>query len=164
MFSPATAEDFLTALKEYFHFPPEYEQTETFVSDIKGFNSRTKLPAAHADSQYSVFSIRTPVAVYLIDRHGSFTTHISIDQEHGFMAHVPAEQMNIQTLHRHTCYELVYILRGSLDFLIEGTHRRYQQGEACLLNTNVRHVEENISDYTAIYPVNLQAVLQERHF
>ena len=178
MFDSVSTDTFLTQLKQHFGFLTEDTGAKGFVSDngvSMHFRSRTELDhcAAQADSRnsgfwsrpkvfvsgkdrpYSIYSSQTPFAVYLTDYRKDSHTHISIDREHSYLIHLPNSSSDFpefhSELHRHTFYELVYILDGTLDFVIEGTHRRYRQGEACLLSPDVRHVEENTSSYTAVY-------------
>jgi len=53
--------------------------------------------------------------------------------------------------HRHNYIEMVYLLDGELDFLIEDKHCRYHKGEVCLINQNVRHREIPFCAYEALY-------------
>lgn len=74
-----------------------------------------------------------------------------LSPENSVGVHLPIDSFQISRLHKHDYLELVYILYGELDFIIEGTHKRYHSGECCIINQNVRHVEEYTSSFGAIY-------------
>lgn len=75
-----------------------------------------------------------------------------LDEKGDFFLRLSQEDTVLPShLHKHDHLEMVYVLQGEIDFLIEGVHKRYRRGEVCLLNTNVRHVEEYHTDFTAIY-------------
>lgn len=151
MIIPTTPEEFVNLLKKHFHFSGLDDQNTPFVSDINAFGLRSKVAITDKRGAYTIHSIQSPYSFYLIDYRDGFSTQVSIDPEQEYLACIPSTNIPVSPLHRHTHLELVCILDGSLDFLIEGIHRRYHHGEFCLLNTNVRHVEENRSDYTAFY-------------
>lgn len=151
MIIPTTPEEFINLLKKHFHFCGLDDQNTPFISDINAFGLRSKVAITDKQGAYTIHAIHSPYSFYLIDYRGGFSTQVSIDPEQEYLACIPSTNIPVSPLHRHTHLELVCILDGSLDFLIEGIHKRYHHGEFCLLNTNVRHVEENRSDYTAFY-------------
>lgn len=148
---PESSEEFIDFLRQHFHFPGFDEQNIPFISNEDAFKLRSKVTITDKAENYTIYSIQSPYSIYLIDCRDGFITHVSIEQKCKHLLCIPDTIIPVGLLHRHTHLELVCILDGSLDFLIEGVHRRYHQGECCLLNTNVRHVEENHSDYTAFY-------------
>ena len=48
---------------------------------------------------------------------------------------------NINTPHKHTHFELMYVLRGSLTNYIEDKTVYYRAGEGCLMNRQINHYE-----------------------
>lgn len=57
----------------------------------------------------------------------------------------------IRPLHRHAQIELMYIMNGVITQYIEDDCRVYHEGECCILNKNVRHVEAYSSDFEAVF-------------
>lgn len=57
----------------------------------------------------------------------------------------------IRPLHRHAQIELMYVINGVITQYIEDGCRVYQEGECCILNKNVRHVEAYSSDFEAVF-------------
>ena len=47
--------------------------------------------------------------------------------------------------------ELIYVIRGELTQFIEDYCRTYTEGECCILNKNIRHVESLSSDFEAVF-------------
>ncbi len=58
---------------------------------------------------------------------------------------------DIRPLHRHSSLELIYVIRGELTQFIEDYCRTYTEGECCILNKNIRHVESLSSDFEAVF-------------
>ena len=54
-------------------------------------------------------------------------------------------------LHRHDFFELMFILEGELEVIIEDTSYRYHRGDICLINCNVLHKEDFSKDFHAAY-------------
>jgi len=53
-------------------------------------------------------------------------------------------------LHRHDTYELMYIIDGELWQKIENSRHKYIKDSCCLINRNVRHAEEYVSDFHSV--------------
>lgn len=47
-----------------------------------------------------------------------------------------------KSMHRHNFYELMYVADGRLYQNIENTRHLYPKGSCCLMNMNIRHLEE----------------------
>lgn len=58
---------------------------------------------------------------------------------------------DVRPLHTHDSLELMYVIRGELTQFIEDYCRTYTEGECCILNKNVRHVESFSSDFEAVF-------------
>jgi AraC-like DNA-binding protein len=48
---------------------------------------------------------------------------------------------NINALHQHDHFELMYVLESELTHQIENTYYQYKKGDSCLLNRNIHHSE-----------------------
>lgn len=60
------------------------------------------------------------------------------------------------SLHRHDYLEIVILLKGTLDFFVEGTRSRYLAGECTVINQNVLHRELPGGERLVVY-VSLKA-------
>lgn len=65
-----------------------------------------------------------------------FFLHTSLNQEEF------EQLMPKQGMHQHNTYDLIFILEGEFYQRIENEWHRYIPGSCCLLNTNVRHMED----------------------
>lgn len=68
-----------------------------------------------------------------------------------------------EALHRHPHYEIVYVLDGEFVQHLENGVFRYQAGDACFLNRNVKHREGYESDCTLVF-LNLRQEFLEGLF
>ena len=53
--------------------------------------------------------------------------------------------------HRHGYFEMLLVLEGELDIVVEGTKVHYRRGDLCLLNRNTKHHEEFRGDFKINY-------------
>ena len=53
--------------------------------------------------------------------------------------------------HRHNYVEMIYVIEGELDFIIEDKYHRYGKGNFCIINQNVAHKEIVSGEYEALY-------------
>lgn len=100
---------------------------------------------------YRFQTISSNLVIYLMDYTADTTRHYLISTEASAGISYPTPKMNISQLHKHDYLELFYVISGELDFIIEGTHKRYRAGDCCFINQNVRHVEVYQRDFCAIY-------------
>lgn len=56
-----------------------------------------------------------------------------------------------RSLHRHNFFEFMFVLKGSVEQRIEEQHYTYHAGQCCLLNPNIKHVEEPTEDTEIIF-------------
>lgn len=68
-----------------------------------------------------------------------------------------------ESLHRHSSYEIVYVLDGEFVQHLENGVFRYQAGDACFLNPNVSHREGYESGCTLVF-LNLRQEFLENLF
>ncbi len=58
---------------------------------------------------------------------------------------------NEPVLHRHDCFELMFVLEGEVMQMIESGCYRYRKGDVCLHGCNTRHSEELTTDFQAVF-------------
>lgn len=54
-------------------------------------------------------------------------------------------------LHQHDFYELMFVLDGEIYQNIENMRHLYTAGSCCILNKNVRHTEEYLTDFRVVF-------------
>lgn len=54
-------------------------------------------------------------------------------------------------LHRHNFFEIMFVISGSVDQMIEGERCHFQEGDICLLNREVEHAEVFFTDFSCAY-------------
>lgn len=70
---------------------------------------------------------------------------------HSILSHAEFEQIVLnRPLHQHDTYELMYILKGELFQRIENSRHKYIENSCCLINRNIRHAEEYVSDFHSL--------------
>lgn len=52
-------------------------------------------------------------------------------------------------LHRHNCFELMFLFSGTIQHRIENRTFTYRPGQCCIMNRNIKHVEDFSSDFQA---------------
>lgn len=132
-------------------FPPEILQDGTILKD----SFQSPIDNAYINSRQNNFqfsqSIASDFVVYIIDYHVQNSYHYMLSLESSTGIYMPAAISHLSRLHKHDYLELVCVLEGELDFMIEGIHKRYHAGDCCIINQNVRHAEEYNSPFAAIY-------------
>lgn len=88
----------------------------------------------HAKSQFVVHSMIAP---------GFFSERAGILTE--------VYRPDVRPLHRHDALELIYVIQGELTQFIEDYYCTYTEGECCILNKNIRHVESFSSNFKAVF-------------
>ncbi len=78
-------------------------------------------------------------------------SNLLITPEKTSCVHVTFNQDNSIELHRHNYIEMVYVVEGELDFIIEEKYCRYKKGDFCIINQNVLHKEIMLKEYEALY-------------
>jgi AraC-like DNA-binding protein len=56
-----------------------------------------------------------------------------------------------RTPHNHSFFEIMIVLSGEIEQIIEGQHIIYREGEACILNKSIRHFERGGSMFEALF-------------
>ncbi len=80
-------------------------------------------------------------------------------------------QVQSRNLHHHDSYEFQFVLDGELYQNIENRRHLYPAGSCCLLNRNIRHMEEYATDFrianlslSADFLTRLLSPLRDRYF
>lgn len=68
---------------------------------------------------------------------------------------------SVRPPHRHKYMELVYILRGEMEQHIEDFRSVYREGDCCILNKNMKHVEICSSDFEAVFLLISDGFIQQ---
>ena len=80
-------------------------------------------------------------------------THTDFYQNIGtqFDSSSEVDLSTFETSHRHGYFEMLLVLEGELDIVVEGTKVHYHRGDLCLLNRNTKHHEEFRGDFKINY-------------
>ena len=100
---------------------------------------------------YDLYNISKNFLLFFVDYSRTYTTNLMLDSSNRGIFRDITDSHHLSRLHRHHYFELVYVIDGQLDLIIEKKHHRFSAGDACIINSNVRHVEEYTSDFSAIY-------------
>ena len=108
---------------------------------------------------YSNFKMDYPLQLEYITLHPAdkenYFTMISIAPDRYYRATLPyrdlAARFAKKLLHRHSYYELLYVISGTVYQLIENERHLYTPGSCCLLNKNVLHTEEHETDFEVAF-------------
>lgn len=73
--------------------------------------------------------------------------------QNSFCIHTPAESAVFTEtyLHKHSFFELMYIMRGKATVMIEEEEVTYSAGNLCLMNRNTMHCETEMADADILY-------------
>jgi len=121
--------------------------TEKYTLD-SGNNEYVQISQSD-DSSYQ--RITSNLLMILVNHQISAQYNVLASFQDTMCVRISGNALNSIERHRHNYIEMVYILDGELDFLIEDKHCRYHKGEVCLINQNVRHRELPFCPYEALY-------------
>lgn len=110
-------------------FPLNLKQLE--VSDRYALSDSLMLSVMRYDSEYSELAF--------------------LNTANSFFAKEASGKQNASKYHSHDYFELVYVLDGQIDLLIEDTYHRLFKGDAYIINLNSRHTEQRLADHTVLY-------------
>ena len=150
-FHPSTAMKYYTTLNE---------------KDLAALADRKSIKAGQT---YSDFKMDYPLQLKYITLHPAdrenYFTMISIAPDRYYRATLPyedlAERFSKKQLHRHSYYELLYVLGGTVYQIIENERHLYTPGSCCLLNKNILHTEEHETDFSVAFLGISDAVLAD---
>ena len=95
----------------------------------------------------SRFRILLPFTMFYKIASGENILYIAL-YPGGIKQHI---EPNMNTLHQHDHFELMYVLRGELTHLIENCSYHYKAGDACLMNRNISHTEIPGKDCAVVF-------------
>lgn len=78
---------------------------------------------------------------YDFDHEEAFYTTIAPGCSKRNTMHVHSNYLENRFMHQHDYFEFMFVLHGHITQKIEGRIYDYQEGQCCLINQNVRHVE-----------------------
>ena len=108
---------------------------------------------------YSDFKMQTPLQLEYIAMHPDdpveYFSMASIAPEHHYYVSLTREEIHEEIpkiqLHHHAYYELLFVLNGEICQIIENKRHLYTPGSCCLLNKNVLHAEEHLTDFEVAF-------------
>lgn len=136
-------------LESSFHFQNLNEQTYNELIQLRKFEN--PYIVVNENGMDAIQTINSNFLIYLIDFSEKKHICYLMSEESVDAAVIPQTTSSVSHLHKHNYIEFIYILEGSLEFVIEGERKRYRKNECCVINQNVRHVEGYNSDFMAIY-------------
>ncbi len=99
---------------------------------------------------HEIYMLQAPFSIVMINfKHD--TSYLFTYLDHNTTINAAVDFNHLSCLHKHEYFELLYILDGQLNMEIEGKCYRYNKGDACLINQNIRHIEKYQGSYIAIY-------------
>lgn len=113
------------------------------------------------------YKAHAPISILYLAQNGIKSDVCMLDETNILKGEGPRLSIPTRT-HSHDYFELTFILDGEIDILIEDDVHSYKKGDACLINSRVRHREiwrgsfavvfiaisaEYLMDYTQKYPL-----------
>ncbi|MGI8387538.1 helix-turn-helix domain-containing protein [Robertmurraya sp. P23] len=107
----------------------------------------------HKSGEHDIYVLQSLFGLVLINYVENESYSFSyIDFAESFTHNVDYSQLfHLSKIHKHNYFELLFVLDGQLDIFIEGVHYRYNRGDACLINLNIRHEESYSGNFTVVY-------------
>lgn len=111
------------------------------------------------DQTYSNFKMLFPIQLEYISFHpdnaDEYFNMASIAPDRTYYASISRDEIGGRLkgihLHRHSFYELLFVIEGSVYQVIENKRHLYTPGSCCLLNKNVLHTEEHETDFEVAF-------------
>ena len=143
-------EKLLRFICEYYRI--SFQDYDTSVIQICSEEDLANQPMSreHGES-YDLYNLNSDFLLFLTDYSKTYTSVLISDFATDLFNRDLTSPLTLSTLHRHQYFELVYVIDGQLDLMIEKVHHRLFSHSACIINPNVRHVEEYTSDFSALY-------------
>lgn len=86
-------------------------------------------------------SIEGDYLVIVDRRESNAASYYMLSPTDALSVRLPEAADRLVSLHRHDYLEIVILLKGTLDFLVEGARSRYLAGDCTVINQNVLHRE-----------------------
>ena len=142
---------FLERVYSHFGFERHEEDASENFYAIKGEGYPKFLLDMKQAESYERYVISNPLLLNLTYESSEVFSSTFLDYHTQFFTHEPPNERNAPQLHKHNYFELVYVCEGQLDLIIEDSRHRMLPGDACIINTNVRHRELRTSERMVIY-------------
>lgn len=103
-----------------------------------------------------LYELNTPFMILLETCHEKkdFISMYQITHESCFSSHFTfTENRNLlnRPLHQHTCFEIMYVLSGSVTNHVENQTFTYGPGQCCVMNKNIKHCEDFAGDFQVVF-------------
>ncbi|WP_319468469.1 AraC family transcriptional regulator [uncultured Trichococcus sp.] len=141
----------LETIYDYFSFPASSVNENIPFSSSDQQDINLSIYTLETVNSYQLYDFNSPFKLSLIDHHGDFSSYLFTDMVTSIFSNNQTNEDTSSQLHKHNFFELIYVIDGQIDFRIEDTHRRYHAGDACIINSNVKHVELRNSQCTVLY-------------
>lgn len=141
----------LKTIYDYFSFPVSSVDENVSFSSVDQQDTNFPIYTSETVNSYQIYDFNSPFKLSLIDHHDGFSSYLFTDMLTSIFSHIKKNERTSSQLHKHNFFELIFVIEGQLDFKIEDTHRRYYAGDACIINSNVKHVEDSNSQCTVLY-------------
>lgn len=144
-------ESLLQDLYHYFSFDAEKAAGTPAVYHSSGGGSPGFLLNRVRHKQQEHYTLSGSLLLSLIDFGVDHTTSVFIDLHSQFFSYESPDQHPESSSHKHDYFELLYVLDGQLDLMIEDSRHRLLPDDACIINSNTTHLELRTTNYTALY-------------
>ena len=107
-------------------------------------------PKEYIDNEYVVLvnnqnvvfqQLSSSILLILSKYTADYQDNILVTPENSICVHFGKNASQSYEMHRHNYIEMVYLIDGETDYIIQDQYYRYQKGDICIINQNVRHME-----------------------
>lgn len=82
------------------------------------------------------------ISMYQITHESCFSSHFTFTGNRNLLN---------RPLHQHTCFEIMYVLSGSVTNHVENQTFTYGPGQCCVMNKNIKHCEDFAGDFQVVF-------------
>ena len=117
-------------------------------------------PKEYIDNEYVVLvnnqnvvfqQLSSSILLILSKYTADYQDNILVTPENSICVHFGKNASQSYEMHRHNYIEMVYLIDGETDYIIQDQYYRYQKGDICIINQNVRHMEIPTGNFEALY-------------
>ena len=103
-----------------------------------------------------LYELQAPFMILLETCHEEkdFISMYQITHECCYSAHFPFtgnRSLQHRPLHQHSCFEIMYVLSGSVTNHVENQTFTYGPGQCCVMNKNIKHCEDFAGDFQVVF-------------
>ena len=107
-------------------------------------------------STLQLYELHTPFMILLETCHEKrdFISMYQITEQESFSSQLTfSGYTNLinRPLHQHSCYEIMFVLSGSVTNHVENQTFTYGPGQCCVMNKNIKHCEELSGDFQVVF-------------